>query len=121
MASRLPAEPTGALGRPTTTGEPQARGLHHGPTAIEVRLDALMPAEIAAKAAAVGVRRAALPALSAFVLGILAGAFIALGAAFATTVAAGSAGVVPYGIARLQRGLLSTGPDRRIAREDSHQ
>jgi formate/nitrite transporter FocA (FNT family) len=56
-----------------------------------------MPAEMAAKAAEIGVRKAAHPALSTFVLGILAGAFIALGAAFATTVAAGSAGVFPTG------------------------
>jgi formate transporter len=96
MASRLPAEPAEPAGAP---------GPHHGPTATEVRLDALMPAEMAAKAAEIGVRKASLPALSTFVLGILAGAFIALGAAFATTVAAGSAGVVPYGIARLLAGL----------------
>jgi formate/nitrite transporter FocA (FNT family) len=54
---------------------------------------------MAAKAAEIGVRPAALPALSTFVLGIRAGAFIALGAALATTVAAGSDGVVSYGIA----------------------
>ncbi len=39
-------------------------------------------------------------------LAILAGAFIALGAIFATTVAAGLSGVVPYGIARLLIGLV---------------
>ena len=40
-----------------------------------------------------------------FVLAVLAGAFIALGAAFATTVAAGAAGELPYGIIRLVAGV----------------
>ena len=77
----------------------------HGPTATEVRLDALMPAEMAAKAAEVGVRKAALGVVPTFVLAVLAGAFIALGAAFATTVSAGAAGMLPYGIIRLLAGL----------------
>jgi formate transporter len=94
-----------ATGQTATIRERHAPSLHHGPTATEVRLDALMPAEMAAKAAQIGIRKAALPAASTFLLGIVAGAFIALGAAFATTVAAGSAGVVPYGIARLLAGL----------------
>jgi formate/nitrite transporter len=80
-------------------------GEHHGPTASEARLDALMPAEMAARAAEVGVRKAALAVVPMFVLAVLAGAFIALGAAFATTVAAGAAGVLPYGIIRLVAGF----------------
>jgi formate transporter len=78
---------------------------HHGPTATEARLDALMPAEMAAKAAEIGVRKAALGVVPMFVLAVLAGAFIALGAAFATTVSAGAAGLLPYGIVRLVAGL----------------
>jgi formate/nitrite transporter len=78
---------------------------HHGPTATEARLDALMPAEMAAKAAEVGVRKAALGVVPMFVLAVLAGAFIALGAAFATTVSAGASGVLPYGVIRLLAGL----------------
>ncbi len=77
----------------------------HGPTATEVRLDALMPAEMAAKAAEVGVRKAALGVVPMFVLAVLAGAFIALGAAFATTVSAGAAGMLPYGVIRVLAGL----------------
>ncbi len=73
-------------------------------TVIDDRYDALIPADIAAKAELVGVRKAHLPALDTFVLGIVAGAFIALGAIFATTVTAGTADV-PYGIARLLGGL----------------
>ena len=89
---------------PGAAGDP-APGAHHGPTATDARLDALMPGEMAAKAAEVGVRKAALGFVPMFVLGILAGAFIALGAAFATTVSAGAAGIVPYGIIRLLAGL----------------
>jgi formate transporter len=38
-------------------------------------------------------------------LAVLAGAFIALGAVFMTTVTAGASGVLPYGIARLLGGV----------------
>lgn len=69
------------------------------------QLDALVPAEMAAKAEQVGVKKAHLPATSMFVLAILAGAFIALGAIFSTTVAAGAAGL-PYGVVRLLAGLV---------------
>jgi formate transporter len=55
-----------------------------------VGLDALPPAEIARKAAAVGEAKVAMPHLGVFVLAVLAGAFIALGAVFATTVMTGA-------------------------------
>jgi formate transporter len=71
----------------------------------EPRLDALLPPEMAAKASDVGARKAAGALLPTFVLAVLAGAFVALGAAFATTVTAGAAGIVPYGITRLLAGL----------------
>jgi formate/nitrite transporter len=66
--------------------------------------DALIPAEIAAKAEDVGVRKANLPLRQTLVLSVLAGAFIALGALFATTTLAGTA-ALPYGVARLLAGL----------------
>jgi formate/nitrite transporter len=69
------------------------------------RLDALLPPEMAAKASDVGARKAAGTFLPTFVLAILAGAFVALGAAFATTVVAGATGIVPYGITRALAGL----------------
>ena len=101
-----PSGPAGALqAGPPGSADPTAPAPHHGPTATEVRLDALMPAEMAAKAAEIGVRKAALGTGPMFVLAILAGAFIALGAAFATTVAAGAAGELPYGVIRLLAGL----------------
>src|SRR5262249_16577728 len=45
------------------------------------------------------------PALTTFVLAVLAGAFIALGAIFSTTVAAGTTPSWPYGVSRLLSGL----------------
>lgn len=74
----------------------------------EIGLDALLPAQMADKAVQVGVKKAQADALSLFVLGILAGAFIALGAVFATTVSAGAAGELPFGIIKLVTGLAFT-------------
>ncbi len=56
----------------------------------EFQIDALLPADMAAKAEQVGVRKANLKSANMFALAVLAGAFIALGAIFATTVSAGS-------------------------------
>ena len=70
----------------------------------EFSIDALMPQEMAEKAEAIGVRKAELAFWPLFALAMLAGAFIALGAMFSTTTAAGSA-VLPYGVARLLIGL----------------
>ena len=60
--------------------------------------------DVARKAATVGVAKVAMPRLNVFVLAVLAGAFIALGADFATTVMAGSS-QLPFGVARLLGGL----------------
>jgi hypothetical protein len=68
--------------------------------------DGLLPPEMARRAEEIGVRKANLDAASTFVLAVLAGAFIALGAVFSTTVVAGTAGVVPYGITRLLAGVV---------------
>jgi formate/nitrite transporter len=70
----------------------------------DISIDALIPQEMAEKAEAVGIRKAAMPFLPMFALAVLAGAFIALGAMFATTVYAGSS-AMPYGVARLLMGL----------------
>jgi formate transporter len=78
---------------------------HRVSVAPEIHIDALLPAEMAAKAAEIGVRKAGLGVVPMFVLAVLAGAFIALGAAFATTVSAGTSGVIPYGFVRLVAGL----------------
>ncbi|MFC2042560.1 formate transporter FocA [Chloroflexota bacterium] len=55
----------------------------------ELHIDALLPSEMATRAEYIGVRKAEAPLLTMFALAVLAGAFIALGAVFATTVIAG--------------------------------
>ncbi len=72
----------------------------------EIRIDALLPAEMARRAEYVGVRKAEAKTLEVFALAILAGAFIALGALFATTVTAGTGAAWPYGVTRLLAGLV---------------
>lgn len=76
----------------------------HEAGASECGIDALLPVEIARKAERIGAQKVRVDALTLLVLAILAGAFIALGAMFATTVLAGAAGVVPFGISRLLAG-----------------
>ena len=71
----------------------------------EMHIDALLPVEMAARAEQIGVRKAAMATLNLFALALLAGAFVALGAIFSTTVAAGASGVLPYGVTRLLSGL----------------
>ena len=51
--------------------------------------DALPPAEVARKAETVGVAKAGMRTVDVFILAVLAGAFIALGAIFATTAVGG--------------------------------
>jgi len=70
-------------------------------------LDALPPAEVARKAENVGAKKAEMATFDVFVLSVLAGSFIALGAIFATTVTAGG-GDLPYGVVRLLAGLMFT-------------
>ena len=71
----------------------------------ELHIDALLPAEMAARGEQVGVNKAALPFFTTFMLAALAGTFIGLGAMFATTTAAGLS-ELPYGLARLLVGLV---------------
>jgi len=59
---------------------------------------------MARKAEAVGIAKVAMDTATTFALSVLAGAFIAIGAAFATNTLAGS-GDLPYGVARLLAGL----------------
>jgi len=84
----------------------------------EVRIDALLPQEMATRAEYLGVRKAEMPFLKMFMLAVLAGAFISLGAIFATTVSAGGMAVtgldgtvvfntsLPYGVTRLLTGFV---------------
>ncbi len=84
----------------------------------EIRIDALLPAEMATRAEYLGVRKAEMPAFTMFMLSLLAGAFISLGSIFATTIAAGGMSVtaadgavafttgLPYGVTRLLVGFV---------------
>lgn len=84
----------------------------------EFRIDALLPPEMATRAEDLGVRKAEMPFIKMFMLSVLAGAFISLGAIFATTVSAGGMSVMasdgtvvfntglPYGVTRLLAGLV---------------
>jgi formate/nitrite transporter len=65
--------------------------------------EAYRPAEIARRVATMGVAKARADSLAILVLGILAGAFIALGALYFTVVVTGSA--LGYGVTRLLGGL----------------
>jgi formate/nitrite transporter len=67
-------------------------------------IDALLPQEMAQRAEQVGVKKAQADWATTFVLAVLAGAFIALGAVFATTALTGGTDV-PYGVARLLAGV----------------
>lgn len=69
-------------------------------------IDALLPADIAKKAELIGAQKVRVDTPTLLTLAILAGAFIALGAMFATTVLAGTSGSIPYGLARLLAGLV---------------
>jgi formate transporter len=69
-------------------------------------LDALLPAEMAVRAEEIGVKKAQMNLVSLCALSVLAGAFIAFGAVFSTTVAAGIGGAVPFGFTRLASGLV---------------
>lgn len=75
-------------------------------TPTEPTFDALLPPAMAVKAEQVGLNKANIEAINTFLLAVLAGAFIALGAVFATTVTAGTAGVLPFGITKLLGGLV---------------
>lgn len=72
----------------------------------QLNFDALVPAEMARRAEYIGTRKTEMSAGSMFVLAILAGAFIGFGAIFATTVATGTSGMLPFGISKLLIGLV---------------
>ena len=72
----------------------------------DIRIDALLPAEMAAKAELTGVNKAGTDNLSLLLLALLAGAFIALGCLFYTTTIAGASATLPYGVVRLLGGVV---------------
>ena len=84
---------------------------------VQISFDAILPPGMAAKAEDLGVKKANLKAANMFMLAVLAGAFISLGAIFATTLSSGGMPVtgqdgaaafstaLPYGVTRLLAGL----------------
>ncbi len=75
-------------------------------TTTSPSLDAILPPDIARKAETVGVTKAGMGFLPMFGLAVLAGAFIALGAVFATTATAGGAGSMAPGMVRVLGGVV---------------
>jgi formate transporter len=71
---------------------------------IELNVDALLPPDMARRAEAIGIRKAKQDFWMMLALAVLAGAFIAAGAFYATTVWAGGS-ALPYGVNRLLGGL----------------
>lgn len=67
-------------------------------------IDAFLPPEMARRAEEIGVKKAAMPAARMFWLAVLAGAFIAFGAVFSTTVVTGTS-ELGYGVSRLLGGV----------------
>jgi formate transporter len=67
-------------------------------------MDTLLPPEMALKAEQIGAAKASMSAVKTFILAILAGSFIALGAVFFTVVTTGVN--IPFGIARLLGGVV---------------
>src|SRR5512146_1316590 len=86
----------------------------------QISFDALLPHAMAVKAEDLGVKKANLAWQNMFALAVLAGAFISIGAIFATTVSAGGIAVkdaagaaafttgLPFGVTRLLAGLVFT-------------
>jgi formate transporter len=72
---------------------------------IEFNIDALLPPDMAHRAEAIGIRKAKQDFWTMLALAVLAGAFIAAGAFYATTVWAGGS-ALPYGVNRLLGGLV---------------
>jgi formate/nitrite transporter len=93
------------VGRAQQPADIQAPILEQPVSPQLVTLDPILPAAMAARAEESGVKRAATDHVTLFVLSVLAGGFISLGAVFATTVGAGAA-ELPYGVGRLLMGLV---------------
>jgi len=87
---------------------------------VPISFDDFLPPAMAAKGEDLGVKKAGLPVSKMFVLAVLAGAFIGMGAIFATTVGSGSVAIkdaggaaaftsgLPFGVIRLLMGLTFT-------------
>jgi formate transporter len=74
---------------------------------VQLSIDSLIPADMAKKASDVGIKKTHLGFTKIFGLSVLAGAFIALGAIFATIALSGVAGTeIPWGWSRIVAGAV---------------
>jgi formate transporter len=69
-------------------------------------IDALLPPEMAVRAEEIGAKKVVMNFSPLFMLSVLAGAFIAFGAALATTAAAGGDGILSFGVTRVLMGSV---------------
>jgi formate transporter len=92
MIDDVASDGTGGIRHPNETDLPPVQ-----------QFDALLPSAMAEKAEELGRRKAEMDPITVFVLAALAGAFIAMGAIFATVVSTGEAS---FGITRLLSGLV---------------
>lgn len=76
------------------------------PAAALAGIEGRLPPEIAAKAEADGVAKAAQDSITLLTLGVLGGAFIAFGAIFSNVALTGAEGTLPFGLARVVAGLV---------------
>jgi formate/nitrite transporter len=92
-------------GKPVTAS-PDGADPAEGAATGAIAVDALLPPEMARKAAVVGATKAAMPTARLFTLAVLGGAFIAFGASFATVASTGAGDAVGFGPARVLTGLV---------------
>lgn len=76
------------------------------PAGAPSAVDALLPAAMAERAERIGAEKTRLDAWRLLTLAILAGAFIAFGAMFATIAGVGASGMLPYGLSRVVAGIV---------------
>ena len=75
-------------------------------TSLVPVFEAFIPPEMAVRAEDTGVNKATMGWRTTLALGLLAGAFISLGANFATVVTAGTVGMLTFGVGRLLAGFV---------------
>jgi formate transporter len=71
-----------------------------------IKIETLSPAEMTAKAVAIGTNKASLPMGRLVLLAILAGLYIGFGCLLASVVTTGASGTIPYGVTRLLGGFI---------------
>ena len=79
--------------------------VENGPSVVTNIVDELLPAEMAAKAQTLGIKKANMDFISTFALAVLAGAFIALGAIFFTISQTTGGVAMNYGLTRIIGGV----------------